>query len=79
MEQDAVVGNETKPDATDGDITMAEVNPLPPAEEEKKDVKLEDLFADVNSDEEFPSQKPTQSQPSPTSSPPASSPTQQQE
>lgn len=75
MEQDAAaVKAETQPDETDGDITMAEMNPLQPGDEAKKDVKLEDLFADVDSDDEFPSEKPTQSQPLPTSSPNPSSP-----
>ncbi|KAI0123706.1 eukaryotic and archaeal DNA primase small subunit [Xylariales sp. AK1849] len=45
------------------DITMAEPNTLPgPSNgtngEVKKEVKLEDLFADVDSDEEFPSSRP---------------------
>lgn len=75
MEQDAAIKIETQPDETDGDITMAEVKTL---EEAKKDVKLEDLFADVDSDDEFPSEKPTQSQPLPTSSPTPSSPMQQE-
>ncbi|KAI1080995.1 prim-pol domain-containing protein [Whalleya microplaca] len=44
----------------DDDITMAETDALPAAakEEEKKEVKLEDLFADVDSDDEFPSSRP---------------------
>ncbi|KAH9906060.1 prim-pol domain-containing protein [Xylariomycetidae sp. FL2044] len=48
--------------ATDNDITMAEPQALPTASdnEEKKDVKLEDLFADVDSDDEFPSSKPVE-------------------
>lgn len=81
-------------DDTNGDITMADVHPLPPAssaepngdeaedknaDEAKKEVKLEDLFADVDSDDEFPStNKTTQSNILPTSSPgPASSPRQE--
>lgn len=67
--QDAPVKTEPQPDETDGDITMADVNPMPPAEDRKKDIKLEDLFAD-DSDDEFPSTgKTTQSQQFPTSSP----------
>ncbi|OTB01973.1 hypothetical protein M426DRAFT_323058 [Hypoxylon sp. CI-4A] len=44
----------------DNDITMAETNALPidSKEEDKKDVKLEDLFDDVDSDDEFPSSRP---------------------
>lgn len=78
MEQDATIKPEIQPDETDGDITMAEVNPLQPNDEAKKDVKLEDLFADVDSDDEFPGERPTQSQPLPTSSPNPSSPVQQE-
>lgn len=73
MERDAAqdVPVKTEPqDETDGDITMADVNPLPPPQDTKKEVKLEELFAD-DSDEEFPSTggKATQSQTFPTSSP----------
>ncbi|KXJ90231.1 DNA primase small subunit [Microdochium bolleyi] len=46
----------------DGDVEMAEGSQQeqqPAAKaEEKKEVKLDDLFADVDSDEEFPSSKP---------------------
>ncbi|KAI0007866.1 prim-pol domain-containing protein [Xylariaceae sp. FL0662B] len=44
----------------DNDITMAETDAMQIVikQEEKKDVKLEDLFADVDSDEEFPSSRP---------------------
>lgn len=77
MDHDAPVKTEAL-DETNGDITMADVNPLPPNEEPKKEVKLEDLFADVDSDEEFPHTKNTQSNILPTSSPgPASSPAQE--
>lgn len=78
MEQDAAFKVESQPDETDGDITMGEVNPLQSAEDAKKDVKLEDLFADVDSDDEFPSEKPSQSQALPTSSAAPSSPMQQE-
>lgn len=47
----------------DGDVAMAGTNGGG-----KKDTKLEDLFADVDSDEEFPSSRPDQIKPS---SPPA--------
>lgn len=68
--QDAPVKSEPQPDETDGDITMADVNPLAPSEQEKKDIKLEDLFADDSDDDEFPStEKTTDSQILPTSSP----------
>lgn len=43
----------------DGDVTMAGTNG-----DGKKDIKLEDLFADVDSDEEFPSSRPDQIKPS---------------
>lgn len=66
---DAPVKTEPQEDETDGDITIADVNPAPLTEDTKKDVRLEDLFAD-DSDEEFPSTgKATQSQTLPTSSP----------
>ncbi|KAK8088490.1 DNA primase small subunit [Apiospora hydei] len=64
--------------ASNDDITMAEPEPLPSASngaadvEVKKEVKLEDLFADVDSDdEEFPSSRPQETQPSssPTAAP----------
>ncbi|KAI0845035.1 prim-pol domain-containing protein [Daldinia vernicosa] len=46
----------------DDDITMAEANalPVPVKEEDKKDVKLDELFADVDSDDEFPSSRPAE-------------------
>ena len=60
--------------ATENDITMAEPETLPANDtdgdangQEKKDVKLEDLFADVDSDEEFPSSRPQDSQDKPSS------------
>lgn len=65
--------------AADGDVAMADVTDEATTIEEstavtnsKKDVKLEDLFADVDSDEEFPSTRP--SDVPPTSSPPATTP-----
>ncbi len=46
---------------------MEDAVAAPMAEESKKDVKLEDLFADEDSDDEFPSSRP---QDEPTSSAP---------
>lgn len=71
MEQDSPAKNGTQPDETTTEITMAEVNALRLEEEPKKEVKLDDLFADVDSDDdEFPSTgRATQSQVLPTSSP----------
>lgn len=67
--QDALVKTEPQSDEIDVDITMADVNPMPSAEDEQNNVKLEDLFAD-DSDTEFPSTgKTNQSQTLPTSSP----------
>lgn len=69
MDQDAPVKTEAQPDETNGDITMADVNPMPSSDGAKKEVKLEDLFADVDSDEDFPStDKATQNRTSPSSS-----------
>lgn len=75
MEQDLPAKNGTTPDETTTEITMAEVNALRLEEEPKKEVKLDDLFADVDSDDdEFPSTgRTTQSQVPPTSSPGADS------
>lgn len=76
MDQDLPVKTETQQDETTTEITMAEVNALRLEEEEpKKEVKLDDLFADVDSDDdEFPSTgRTTQSQVPPTSSPGADS------
>jgi len=72
MEQDSPVKNGTQPDESNTEITMAEVNALRLEEEEpKKEAKLDDLFADIDSDDdEFPSTgRTTQSQVPPTSSP----------
>ncbi|KAK2609719.1 hypothetical protein N8I77_003206 [Diaporthe amygdali] len=72
MEQDSPVKNESQQDESNTEITMAEVNALRLEEEPKKEVKLEELFADVDSDDddEFPSTgRTTQSQALPTSSP----------
>lgn len=72
--------------ATNDDITMAEPDALPSVtngdaaatdngdgeeETKKSEVKLEDLFADVDSDEEFPSSRP---QATPQSSSPDAAP-----
>ncbi|TDZ53322.1 DNA primase small subunit [Colletotrichum trifolii] len=61
--QEAMADSPVPPDAsqaTDGDVAMAEADAPAVAapEEEKKEVKLDDLFADVDSDEEFPSSRP---------------------
>lgn len=45
--------------AADEDVAMGGTNG-----DEKKDVKLEDLFADVDSDDEFPAAKPDGIKPS---------------
>lgn len=60
--------------APDGDVPMEEAGQSPVANGEhspKKDVKLDELFADVDSDDEFPSSRP-QDEPS-SSSPSAPS------
>ncbi|KAI2467359.1 prim-pol domain-containing protein [Annulohypoxylon bovei var. microspora] len=45
---------------TDNDVAMTETNTTPVVTDgdDNKDVKLEDLFADVDSDDEFPSSRP---------------------
>ncbi|KAI0870482.1 DNA primase small subunit [Hypoxylon argillaceum] len=53
----------TRSGESDGDVTMGGTGG-----DEKKEVKLEDLFADVDSDEEFPSSMPDPAKP-PSSSP----------
>ncbi|CAN8104874.1 unnamed protein product [Discula destructiva] len=74
---DAPSKSEPQPDETLGDITMADVNPMPSSDQEKKEIKLEDLFAD-DSDDEFPStERTTHGQILPTSSPGPDSPTPQ--
>lgn len=60
---DATVQNGDSQASNDHDITMAEPQALANArstedDASKKEVKLEDLFADVESDEEFPSSRP---------------------
>lgn len=70
MEQDSPVKNGIQADDTTADITIADVNAMTISDEPKKEVKLDELFEDVDSDEDFPSTgKTTQSQPLPTSSP----------
>ncbi|EQK98565.1 eukaryotic and archaeal DNA primase small subunit [Ophiocordyceps sinensis CO18] len=60
--------------AEDGDVEMdAGETPAADAVPPKKEVKLEDLFADVDSDEEFPSSAPVKHE-DPSSSSPTSSP-----
>ncbi|KAK6071565.1 eukaryotic and archaeal DNA primase small subunit [Seiridium cupressi] len=60
---DATLQNGDSQASLDEDITMAEPDALPSASngtnvQQKKEVKLEDLFADVESDDEFPSSRP---------------------
>lgn len=62
--------------ASDGDVAMtdaatAEEVPVTDAND-KKEVKLEELFADVDSDDEFPSSRPNETQA--PSSPPTAAP-----
>jgi hypothetical protein len=42
----------------DGDIVMNDVSAAPVADTEKKEVKLDELFDDIDSDEEFPGSRP---------------------
>lgn len=61
--EDSPATNGDTQQTADEDIPMAEASEPAPAagikEEEKKgEVKLEDLFADVDSDDEFPSSRP---------------------
>lgn len=64
---DSPVPNGTS-QATEDDVAMAEADaPATAPPEEKKEVKLEELFADADSDDEFPSSRP---QDTPTSSSP---------
>ncbi len=67
---DVPTTNDT-PLSSDGDAAMEDAVAAPMAEESKKDVKLEDLFADEDSDDEFPSSRP---QDEPTSSAPEGAP-----
>lgn len=62
---DATMQNGDSQASNDADITMDEPHALPSVpsgqtEDEKKEVKLEDLFADVESDDEFPSSRPAE-------------------
>ena len=69
MEDETAIPNgvspAANPDANGGDADMADT------EDVKKDVKLEDLFADVDSDDEFPSSAPAPTAQPGSSSPPA--------
>lgn len=49
----------------DDDVDMVDTNGVPSAEQASKkgDVKLDELFADVDSDEEFPSSAPVKAEP----------------
>lgn len=74
MEDAAIPSQVAEATNGDGDVDMDE-NPKQEDGESalaaKKEVKLEELFADVDSDEEFPSSAPA---PQPTSSPPSAAP-----
>jgi len=63
--EDSVIANGAEP-SPDGDVVMDE-GATEPVEAPKKEVKLDELFADVDSDDEFPSSRP---QDTPTSSSP---------
>ena len=54
--------------ATDGDVAMDEAE-APQASGDKKDVKLDELFADMDSDDEFPSSREPRSDLPASSSP----------
>lgn len=56
--------------SNDDDIDMVDSNAVPEVAQPSKngDVKLDELFADVDSDEEFPSSAPVKTEP-PSSSP----------
>ena len=63
MEDETAIPNGIS-QAANADTDMGE------AEDAKKDIKLEDLFADVDSDDEFPSSAPAPAQPASGSSSP---------
>lgn len=70
---------DSQPTIADTDVTMGEADADADVEaeaktncDEKKDVKLEDLFADADSDEEFPSSRPAQVKPSSSPAAPSS-------
>jgi DNA primase small subunit len=56
-DEPAVIPNDVPSATPDGADVDADVE-MPQAEDSKKNVKLENLFADVDSDEEFPSSAP---------------------
>lgn len=59
MEDEATIPNGISSATNGDDVDMDEAqDSTKPEEDAKKDVKLEDLFADVDSDEEFPSSAP---------------------
>lgn len=54
-------GNGTSQTTTDGDVPMDDAaDDIPASSDAKKEVKLEDLFPDSDSDEEFPPTRPTE-------------------
>ena len=71
MEDDAAIPNGIS-QTTNGDVDMAEA---PESKQDVKDVKLEDLFADVDSDDEFSSSAPVAKAEPGSSSPAAATPT----
>jgi DNA primase small subunit len=67
--EDGPVANGDAPRVAEEDVDMADAAPEPSlavddtTEEKKEDVKLEDLFADADSDDEFPSSHPAEKTP----------------
>ncbi|KAI0475441.1 prim-pol domain-containing protein [Xylariaceae sp. FL0804] len=68
---DAPPAQDDESQNSEPDVPMAEADseanaaaPPAPISDDKKDVKLEDLFADVGSDDEFPSSRPGEEKPS---------------
>lgn len=78
MEEPSVENGNSQHTEGEDDIPMADVGTEsgpPPTEpsESKKEVKLEDLFADIDEDEEFPSSRePAQQTPSSSQNTPSS-------
>jgi DNA primase small subunit len=74
----ASANGDSQPSSED-DVAMAEAAESLPSQSElaaveaKKEVKLDDLFADVDSDDEFPSSSRPAEAPKPSSPPPAPS------
>ena len=64
------VSGEAASQAVDGDVVMDDVPTEPVADTEKKEIKLDELFDDIDSDEEFPNSRP-QATPSSSSGAPS--------